>query len=495
MNSTHTVQQTGNQDVDGILTGAKWNGATLTYSFPTSGGTYGAGYGYGEPDTGFAPLNGTQQAAARRILAAYSSVANLSFAETRPDGSADIRLAQSGVPSTAWAYELGGGNDGDIWFKSNGTYENPVAGNYAYLTFMHELGHALGLDHGHEDGFGALSFPRDSLEYSVMTYRSYVGDDPSGGYSEAPTSYPQTPMMLDVAALQQLYGPNFGTQSGDTTYRWDPGTGEMSIDGVRQGAPAGNRVFMTLWDGGGHDTYDLSAYSTGVTIDLRPGSWSKTSHAQLASLSGDGRHMAAGTIANALLYNSDARSLIENAIGGAGDNLILGNQAGNILSAGGGRDLIYGNLGADIIYGNQGQDTLFGGQDTDHMFAGKDADVAYGNLGDDQIYGNMGDDDLFGGAGSDFIHGGQGDDLITGGLGNDVLIGGLGADTFVFRPGHGADLIFGFDVDQGDRLSLSGQSYQLGDDGHGGTLVLLSGGGTIDVAGISPGRLSGSAFA
>ena len=88
------------------------------------------------------------------------------------------------------------------------------------------------------------------------------------------------------------------------------------------------------------------------------------------------------------------------------------------------------------------------------------------------------DDDLFGGAGSDFIHGGQGDDLITGGLGNDVLIGGLGADTFVFRPGHGADLIFGFDVDQGDRLSLSGQSYQLGDDGHGGTLVLLSGGGS-----------------
>ena len=40
------------------------------------------------------------------------------------------------------------------------------------------LGHALGLKHGHEtEVYGALPFGTDSMEYSVMTYRSYVGSD------------------------------------------------------------------------------------------------------------------------------------------------------------------------------------------------------------------------------------------------------------------------------------------------------------------------------
>ena len=46
-----------------------------------------------------------------------------------------------------------------------------------------------------------------------------------------------------------------------------------SAVGVGQGAPGANRVFMTVWDGGGTDTYDFSSYATGVTADLRPGAW------------------------------------------------------------------------------------------------------------------------------------------------------------------------------------------------------------------------------
>jgi len=76
---------------------------------------------------------------------------------------------------------------------------------------------------------------------------------------------------------------------------------------------------MTLWDGGGNDTYDFSNYSTDVKADLRPGEWSSPSQEQIAVLSrsGDPEVMARGSIANAYLYNGDTRSLIENAIGGA----------------------------------------------------------------------------------------------------------------------------------------------------------------------------------
>ena len=43
-------------------------------------------------------------------------------------------------------------DNGDVWFGTynNNTYRSPVAGNYAWATHIHELGHALGLSHGHD---------------------------------------------------------------------------------------------------------------------------------------------------------------------------------------------------------------------------------------------------------------------------------------------------------------------------------------------------------
>jgi serralysin len=52
---------------------------------------------------------------------------------------------------------------------------------------------------------------------------------------------------------------------------------------------------------------------------------------------GDGNY-ARGNVANALLYNGDPRSLIENAIGGTGNDVLIGNQAANRLTGGGGAD-------------------------------------------------------------------------------------------------------------------------------------------------------------
>jgi VCBS repeat-containing protein len=162
--------------------------------------------------------------------------------------------------------------------------------------------------------------------------------------------------------------------------------------------------------------------------------------------------------------------------GGLGDDQLMGNL---------GNDVVYGNQGNDAIYGNQGDDRLFGGQGNDVVFGGQNADVVYGNLGSDVVYGNRGDDVLFGGQGDDILYGGQGDDILVGGLGTNTLVGGLGADLYRFSASAAQDLILGFSQEDGDRIDLQGQTYTLGTTSDGDALLLLSGGGTVQVAGVS----------
>jgi serralysin len=172
-----------------------------------------------------------------------------------------------------------------------------------------------------------------------MTYRSYPGQDlaDGGGYTNETFGYPQTLMMLDIAALQKIYGAaNYAFNSTDSVYTWSSITGETFINGVGQGGAGANRVFQTVWDGGGNDTYDLSNHGSAVTIDLRPGEWTTTSAVQLANL-GSG-NFARGNIANALLYYGDTSSLIENGIGGSAGDTLIANQAVNRLTGNGGGD-------------------------------------------------------------------------------------------------------------------------------------------------------------
>jgi serralysin len=370
------VSETGTRSLDALLSGTRWSG-TITYSFPDSRSDYETGYA--EATDAFTQVSFAQRQAARFILDGHSPYSggpkmalmgvegftNASLSDSGFDG-ADIEIGQSASANpTAYAYYPGNSPyGGDVWFGDSYDYRSPEVGNYAFLTILHELGHALGLKHPHEASgvSGATAATaRDALEYSVMSYKSYPGQA-AVGYTNETFGFPQTYMVDDIAALQALYGADYTTRGGNNVYSWSPTTGETYVDGVGYGAPGGgaggsaNRVFLTVWDGGGIDTYSFANYTAALAIDLRPGSFSTTGMAQRAYL-GNG-HYAQGNIYNALLHEGDPRSLIENAIGGSGDDRITGNDAANKLEGRVGSDILDGLLGSDVLVGGAGADTF-----------------------------------------------------------------------------------------------------------------------------------------
>ncbi|MCA1994889.1 MAG: M10 family metallopeptidase C-terminal domain-containing protein, partial [Coleofasciculus sp. S288] len=304
----------------------------------------------------------------------------------------------------------------------------------------------------------AMNSNRDSMEFSVMTYRSYEGA-PTGGVSNETWGYAQSLMMYDIAAIQQMYGANFNTNSSNTTYTFSTTTGEMFVNGVGQGTPGGNRVFRTIWDGNGTDTYDFSNYTTNLAINLAPGGWSDLDvggNFQRAQL-GTNKY-ARGHVFNALQYNGDTRSLIENANGGSGNDIIEGNSANNVLHGNGGNDTISGGGGDDYMDGGAGWDTVdysyWGGGGTYNLATGV---ASFPGFYDEEILNFEG---IITGAGNDNVIGSATDNRIETGAGNDTVSGGAGNDSL---NGYGGT-IGEYDVLSGD-YSFSQPGVQDTSDG------------------------------
>ena len=432
---------TGNRNVDATLIGSKWGTLNLTYSFPTSGSNYnGSGYDSNGVSLYHIDLGTQQQAAARASFAQLSAATGLTFTEITDTDTvhANIRISQSADNDVGSAYgnfpSDTRGLSGDIWFGRTNQpyYDLAFKGSWGYATMMHEIGHTMGLKHGHQDytnsdlsfyfggsprfGTQSLTPDRDGQAWSLMTYTP--APFTNSNFAGEKINQPQTYMQYDLAALQYMYGANYTTNAGDSIYTFSQATGEMFINGVGQGAPSGNKIFLTVWDGGGNDTIDASNYANGVTIDLRPGEFSTVDRAQLAnSLAYQGlTSLAPGNIAMSLLYNHDARSLIENAKGGVGNDIFVGNVANNVLDGGAGSDTVIftnttgvnvtlNDTGADVIVNHDGEtDTL------------RSIENVQGTIGNDVLVGSSQNNTLSGGAsGADTLSGGGGDDRLIGG--------------------------------------------------------------------------------
>jgi Ca2+-binding RTX toxin-like protein len=315
-------------------------------------------------------------------------------------------------------------NIGSNWNSSKSNF-----GDYTFQTILHEIGHSLGLGHqGLYNGSANYSqnalFQNDSWQSSIMSYFSQI-ENTSINSSFA---YLSTYMSADWIALDDIYSAEgFSTANafrGDTTFGFNTNISSSTSFIYSEMSNLIGQTAFTLVDGSGIDTVDFSEFSTEQLIDLRVNEIdSKTLYTSNIG----------GKIGNLTIASG---TIIENAEGGKGSDLIYGNSAGN---------KIFGNDGDDDIYGESGKDKLFGGDG---------ADYSEGGRGRDNLYGGGGNDYLVGGRGRDNLHGGGGNDYLVGGRGRDNLYGGRGNDVFKLSIGRGFDRIRDFKKGE-DRVDIA----------------------------------------
>ncbi|NNE24055.1 MAG: matrixin family metalloprotease [Rhizobiales bacterium] len=461
--STNKTVWNNSQVINQLDSGYQWSGSAITYSIPTNANWF----PYGEAN-GFSAFNATQRAAANSAIDLWDDLISASFSQTTNASASDIEFSNTTTNiSYAHAYYPGGwSGGGSIWLNNNySSLSDPDLGEYGFMAVLHELGHALGLDHAGNYNGGSPNYQNDAShaqDSQMYTIMSYFGSGNTGAdwwFSDGSYAYAQTPMVHDVLAIQNIYGADQTTRSGDTVYGFNSNADNDIFDFNINQHPV-----LTIWDGGGNDTIDLSGYSDASTVYLRPGSYSD----------------AFGAVNNlAIAYGA----WIENAIGGSGGDRLTGHQFANTLQGLGGNDVLRGLDGDDVLLGGDGNDRMLGDGGRDRLI---------GHNGDDKLYGGSDKDYLNGGSDNDQLFGNVGNDRLLGGLGNDTLAGGGNIDAFVFnRASWGDDVITDFQ-DNFDKIVMRGSGFKAGDlnvvnsggdavvdFGNGDTITLLGEAGNI----------------
>ncbi|MDP1614766.1 MAG: M10 family metallopeptidase [Methylococcales bacterium] len=350
---------TENEIINALKNGGTWNGPTtygqplnITYSFPATASGYYANAlafmgittleGYfqhqGASLSSVDDLSNDQQFAALQAMATWASVANITFS---PSTNGDIALLNvSLADSNTRAFTTGsiGGlgnptDNGDIWINihqgsqvASDNLNQLQPSQFGFFTLLHELGHALGLKHpgdysqfGSQGDFAPFLPANDDTRHTVMSYNRINGWLPS------------KPMLYDILAIQTLYGVNPNTNSDDNL------VGELAYK-FKTGADA----VQAIWDAGGTDVINANDQTQSVTIDLNPGHFSFVGKAEQTSQQ-----------LIAIAYRVEdpnfdwQNNWIENAVGGSGNDRLIGNDAANTLTGGKGSDTLEGGLGDD----------------------------------------------------------------------------------------------------------------------------------------------------
>lgn len=328
--------------------GDSWgSGVTLTWGVRTGGPAWDA-TGKAAP---FVSLTAPQVVALRGALAHYAEVAGITFSEVSAGTPATVMVGgYTSATDNAGAYAYGPGTQaapdkaGDVWINARWASGTALTtGTYDAFVLLHELGHALGLEHpGDYDAVpgvtftyaGAAQYQQDSRQYTVMSYFPATATE-----AGAPGTYPDTLMLHDILAVQRIYGVNTATRAGDDIYGFG-GTLGGAYDFAVNRDP-----LLCIWDGGGRDRLDLSGFAGRQRVDLSAGAFSDVGGFR-GNLS-----IALGVV-------------IEDAVGGRGADRILGNAADNRLRGAAGADHVAGGAGNDLLTGNAGADRfIFGAGD------------------------------------------------------------------------------------------------------------------------------------
>ena len=280
------------------------------YGFPDLLPDYAASYS--QNALGWQPFSSEQRALTKEMMTYFATLIDVEFKETTEFDKLNTFAFHNNLMKQslgAGGYANGpdtGSNGNDVYIDVTDGIKlpKPAADNDDLALFLHETMHGFGLKH---PGYGGLPLmTKPELTTGTFTLMDIIGplDEVKVG-------------ILDIAALQYLYGVNKNTRAGDDVYTISEAATNF------------------IWDGYGTDTIDASALSEEATIHLSPG-----------------HHDFVGTSANALITAAGQVTVnfsteIENLIGSAFSDKLYGNELNNVITGGLGGDTIDGGSGID----------------------------------------------------------------------------------------------------------------------------------------------------
>ncbi|WP_201837952.1 M10 family metallopeptidase C-terminal domain-containing protein [Microvirga zambiensis] len=226
--------------------------------------------------------------------------------------------------------------------SGDGAWSYPNKGGMGYTMLLNMFGSALGLEQAYR-GFPGVTSASDpgplglnQAPFTVMSGNwNYQGfGDPMGRWGSM-KSYG----AFDIAALQKIYGTNTTAAAGNDVYTLSSNNYYTNVWGGDSGSG-----WTCIWDSGGIDTISGGITFQNVKIDVRAATLADNDPNAGGFLSQHTDVAGGFTIANGVV--------IENAIGGNGNDTLIGNSAANRLSGGKGKDTLTGLGGRDSFVVN-----------------------------------------------------------------------------------------------------------------------------------------------